>query len=541
MRAPRRGFLLARRREIRSRHEPRVDSLIKAGQSTRPANHGLNYERLLYRNQFILGPRHFEELPSWKRVSVNDGLCLTVHPDLSCYQASKNGKSLPLLGFILDPADAGATDQSIVEGLVCKLSQCEDFFPQTYRYGGRWILIAADGNTTALFHDAAGIRQAYYTNAGYGGDTWCASQPGLLAKLLGLQMSQEALGLIDSHAFRQNREYWWPGDGSPYAEISHLLPNHWLNLKTRQVRRYWPDGDLPERPLEEVIEPISTTLRGMLASAAKRFELVLAITAGWDSRLLLAASKNITPPIPCMTVRQIGMRDNHPDISVPARLLPRLGREHHIVTASLLTDPDFTRTFKANVLLAHNHYAPDAQAILQYYGLRKTVLSAGVSEVARYPLSGILRSAGRRTAAELSETVFGTGKNPFAIREIEKWFAGVGNIFNLNLDTIFFWEQRVANWLAGNQLEFDTAWQEIVMPYNCRNLLIDMLSVRQRDRLGPRNILFRRLIMNLWPEVMQEPINPHSAKFKVFTRTLRFRVKNLLLRIPLIRKRVQKG
>jgi hypothetical protein len=495
----------------------------------------LNYERLLYRNQFVLGPRHAEELPSWKKFSVGEALCLTVHPDLSCCQASENGRSVTLLGFMLDPAIADATDQAIVNNLVRKLSRCQDFFPHTYRYGGRWILIVSDGNTTALFHDAAGTRQAYYTNAQYGTDLWCASQPGLLAKLLGLQMSQEALELIGSYAFRQNREYWWPGDGSPYAEISHLLPNHWLDLGTGQVRRYWPEGNLAERPLEEVIEKIAASLRGMLASAANRFELTLAITAGWDSRLVLAASKDIAHRISYMTVRQMGMRDNHPDISVPARLLPRLGLEHHVVRASLILDPDFIGTFKANATLAHDHYIPDAQAILKFYGLRKAVISASVSEIARY---GILQLTGRSTPAELSETVYRTGDNQFAIREIEKWFAGIGNIYNLDLETVFFWEQREGNWLAGNQLEFDTAWQEIIIPYNCRNLLIDMLSVRKRDRWAPRNMLYRRLIMHLWPDVLQEQVNPHRPRLKVLMRILRSRIKKFLLRIPLIRKRV---
>jgi len=229
------------------------------------------------------------------------------------------------------------------------------------------------------------------------------------------------------------------------------------------------------------------------------------------------------------------MRDNHPDISVPARLLPRLGLEHHVVRASLISDPDFIGTFKANATLAHDHYAPDAQAILKFYGLRKAVLSAGVSEIARY---GILQLAGRSTPAELSETVYRTGDNSFAIHEIEKWFAGIGNIYNLDLETVFFWEQREGNWLAGNQLEFDTAWQEIIIPYNCRNLLIDMLSVCKRDRWAPRNMLYRRLIMHLWPDVLQEQVNPHRPRLKVLKRILISRIKKLLLRIPLIRKRV---
>ncbi len=523
---------------VRPDQEVESDTLADVlDKPTRKAGDVLSYQRLLYRNQFILGPRHVEELPSWKKISVGESLCLTVHPDLSCCQATENGRSVTLLGFMLDPADAGATDQAIVNGLACKLSRCQDFFPHTYRYGGRWILIANDGNTTSLFHDAGGIRQAFYTHAGYGSDIWCASQPGLLAKMFGLKMSPEALELINSYHFRQNQEYWWPGDGSPYAEICHLLPNHWLDLGTRQVHRYWPDGNLAERPLDEIIDKAAATLRGLLASAANRFELAQSITAGWDSRLLLAASKDIAHRISYMTVRQMDMRESHADISVPARLLRRLGLDHHVVRSSLHTDPDFIQMFKANVTLAHDHYAPDANAILKYYGLRKAVISAGVSEIVRDPTIGTERSVRSRiTSEEMSVELYNTGYNPYAIREIEKWFSGIGNICNVDLDTIFYWEQRVGNWLAGNQLEFDSAWQEIVIPYNCRSLLIDMLSVRERDRRHPKNLLFQKLIMNLWPEVLQEPINPHKTRLMALKRAFRIQIKRLLLRIPQVRK-----
>jgi hypothetical protein len=111
----------------------------------------------------------------------------------------------------------------------------------------------------------------------------------------------------------------------------------------------------------------------------------------------------------------------------------------------------------------------------------------------------------------------------------------------VDLDTIFFWEQRVGNWLAGNQTEFDTAWQEIIIPYNCRNLLIDMLSVRERDRRHPRNLLFQKLIMNLWPDVLQEPINPHKTRLMALKRMFRIQIKRILLRIPQVRKRYRPG
>jgi hypothetical protein len=499
------------------------------------------FDRLLYRNQFVLGPQFVEWLPGWKRYELNGSARLTVHPDLPCYQVSEGSRSITLLGFILDPDDAKATDQEIAGRLLTALRDCESFFEHTYNYGGRWILIVSDGKRHVLFNDAAGLRQVFYTNEQYGNGLWCASEPGMLARTLHLEMDTDALDLINSYSFRTNQEYWWPGIGSPYKEINHLLPNHRLDLHTGLVRRYWPNRDLQERPISEVVETVSRTLKGLIRGAAERFELVQSITAGWDSRLLLAASKEVSHRISYMTVRQWGMRESHADIRIPSALSRKLGLEYHVVRSGLIMEPEFIKTFKTNAVLAHDHYAPDAQAILNYYGLTKVCIVGSVSELVRDPTVGTKRSInGRITPTEISAELYGLGRNRYAITEIEKWLAGLGQIHNLSRDTIFYWEQRAANWLAMNQVEFDIAWRDIFVPYNCRGLLMAMLAVREKDRQAPQNRLYKGLVRNLWPEVLSEPMNPHKAgQLAILKGKLRAQTKRLVLRVPQFRRRFE--
>jgi len=206
-------------------------------------------------------------------------------------------------------------------------------------------------------------------------------------------------------------------------------------------------------------------------------------------------------------------------------------------------DPEFIKTYKTNTLLAHDHYLPDAQAILNSYALDKVCMVGGVSELVRDPTVGTKRSVnGRITPAEISAELYGLGGNRYAITEIEKWFAGLGQIHNLSRDTIFYWEQRAANWLAMNQVEFDIAWRDIFVPYNCRALLMAMLTVRKKDRLAPQNRLYKELIRNLWPEVLSEPVNPHKAgRLAILKGKLRAQAKRLILRVPPLRRRYEQG
>jgi hypothetical protein len=516
---------------------------LLAADGTRKGGDMLSYERMLYRNQFILGPRFVDWLPKWKKFELNGATRLTVHPDLPCCQVSEGSRSITLLGFILDPDDAKATDQEIVGRLLEALRDCESFFEQTYKYGGRWVLIVSDGKGRVLFNDAAGLRQAFYSNEQYGNGFWCASEPGMLARVLHLEMGTDALDLINSYSFRRNKEYWWPGSGSPYKEINHLLPNHFLDLRNGRVRRYWPDRDLKERPIGEVVETVSKTLMGLIRSAVERFDLVQSITGGWDSRLLLAATREVSHRISYMTVRQLGMRESHADIRIPLALARKLGLEYNVVRSSLIMDPEFVKTFKTNAVLAHDHYAPDAQAILNHYGLAKVCMVGSVSELARTP--EVLQTRrwinGGITPIEMLAELYDIGKHRYAVAEIEKWCAGVGDIHNLDWGTVFHWEQRIANWLAMTQLEFDTAWRDTFSPYNCRDMLMEMLAVRGKDRWQPHNRLYKELIRNLWPEVLSEPVNPHKAGLANMKGKLRAEVKRLIMRIPQLRRRFEQG
>src|SRR5574340_930315 len=135
---------------------------------------------LLYRNQFLLGPRFIDYLNSWKKIQISDWINLSLHPDLPVHQEIEGDKSITLLGYVLDPRDPSLSNADIVASLVRKLYHCDNFMEHTYAFGGRWILIVNDGRRIILFNDAAGLRQIFYMDTACTHELWCASQPGLI-------------------------------------------------------------------------------------------------------------------------------------------------------------------------------------------------------------------------------------------------------------------------------------------------------------------------------------------------------------------------
>jgi len=486
-----------------------LKNLAYASQKAREATSVEGFDTQLFPNQFLIGPDTVNWLHGWKTLHVREDIVINLHPGLRAVQVRGTQSSLTLVGYILDPDDPAASDKAILEKLLLGFSSISDLFEATSAYGGRWVIIATHAEQVCLFADALGLRQAFFTPQYYQGGVWVGSQPGILAECLGFSMGEAASEFTESFNFRTHKEYRWPAASTPFKEIRHLLPNHYLDLRTGQDIRYWPQMPLEPISLSAAVDRLEHLLPGLIKAAAMRFELALGITAGWDSRLVLAASHEIKDKLDYLTVRQGMMPDTANDIVIPARLLTRLGLAHTVIKALPYMSAKFCYRFKRNVYLAHDHYGGDAEAILAWSQHRKVAMTGSGAEIGRCSYRAQMPDVERRriTAHDLAR-LQKMGDSQFVIEAFETWLGGLGDRHGCNLLDLFEWEQGHGNWLAMTQLEFDSAWEDIFTPYNCRDVLVTLLSVEERYRRKPDYLLFRKAIERLWPDVMDEPINP---------------------------------
>ena len=463
----------------------------------------------MYASQFFIGPDFLESKKGWKKVELSQGLRLSAHPELPVSRIDNDELSLTLIGFMLDPDSPAATDEQILHNLLTRFSSIRALTAATARLGGRWILIADNKIQRWLFHDALGLRQVFYTDPAVAGALCAMSQSGLARDVLGLAFDDEAKDYMDSHVFRSNLEYRWPGTATAFRGLKHLLPNHLLNLDTGAVERYWPDKPLASLDPQSAVEDIAHLLQGLVAAGAARFDLALSLTAGLDSRLVLAAARHVKDQLTYVTVRQAKMPDNHADIEVPARLLGSLGLPHQVIRAELTMSPEFAYACKSSVFLSHDHYGADAEAIFRTFGRKKVALVGSGGEIGRCS-TRVSRLRVWMTSLEetLARLEIGAAQK-FAVHHYRKWLDEMGDTHNVSISDLFEWEQEHGNWLAMTELEFDIAWQDTCTPYNSRAVLATMLSVNSKYRKGPNSSLFNMLIRKLWPAVLAEPINPH--------------------------------
>jgi hypothetical protein len=468
-------------------------------------------EKLLYRRQFVVGPQFAEKFPSWTRVAIRDGVSVTAHPELDVTQARDRERSATLLGFILDPEQPGATNRDIVERLLEELGAdpSRSPFGGTYGLGGRWVLIIDDGSRVLLFHDAMGLREVHWADRSAAGGVWAASQPAPLTEFLPLVRDPRAESeFIESSAYKEWAEYYWPADTSPYVGVRRLLPNHVLDLLGGRAQRYWPDRPAGHLSLEEGAEIAADLLRRLISAAARRFPLALATTAGWDTRLILAASRSVADRLYFYTRNRV---ENPADVTTAPRLVSRLGFSPHLISLPAGMTPEFERIYSRNVTEAHAFWGRMAEGMYAVWPEGYVSMTGNAAEIVRVRLRldpdesisprnlARLMSLAIRFQDRLEET-------PFVVEAWQRWLEGIGDLHGLNLFDLFYWDSYNGSFAATGQTEYDIV-HEAFTPFDCRLLLTTMLAVDERYRDHDRPKLYREMIRRLWPEVMKEPVN----------------------------------
>ena len=461
---------------------------------------------LLYRLQFVIGPPISSGLRSWKDYSIGSSFFLKAHPDLNVVQCSQDGAGLTLLGYMLDPAGPDMDDIDILKRLLPENRALPDLIKATFELCGNWILVFENDEKLAIFHDFAGAKSVYYTDVQKTGDLWIASQPRLIAEVLGLEENMRAVEFI-SRQIKKTDDYWWPGDKTPFAEIKALLPNHYLDFEQAKAVRYWPDAGITELTSQDAIEKISARLQGIMSAAAKRYAVALALSGGLDSRVLLAASKEVRDEICIYNGKRPEMTLHHPDVAIPRRLTKKFRIEYHLIPQTTDVDAEFHEIYQKNAPYPFQQIESGLRAESNYFKLLKVGATGNILETARFYYK-IFDPTEHKPDGRFLASLTKMKDEPFAIEAFEDWLKTVESGFNLNIYDLFYLEQRCGRWLSNNCLVFAMAWKEVLFPFNCRQLLIDFLSVSGRYRMPKEYPFYRNLIEHMWPEALREPINP---------------------------------
>lgn len=482
-------------------------------------------ERLKFRRQFILSREKISGLESWKNITLNRNFYLYVHPDLNMSTARVGEKNIVLLGYILDYQDWLKSDQNIIDEIIEKVNSFESLTKSIKKYAGQYVIIFYDDINFIIFHDPLGLREIYYSRVP--NKIICGSQPNIIINFAEPKISPtkdlKKINFYKTDMPKVRAGRLWVGDETYYDEIKHLLPNHYLDLNKMQSFRYWPNEKIMRMELDKAAEIASSFLSGILKAAYNRYELMMAVTAGNDTRTLLAASRDLSDKIYYFINKHDNMDDNHPDIKIPKAIFNELKLPFHIHVADSVVPDSFKKIYFNNVFFASKQYLPVTYNI--YYKLHSSKLNVlGVGEIGR----GFYGTPPRKINGYFLARALKYKNSIYAVDQLQRWFDEAkpsADLYNVDIMTLLLWEQLLGNWGVVVDSESDIAI-EYFDPFNSHYLYEVLLSV---DKKYASSILFREIIKKLWPELLEFPINPPKNKYEHIRNLLtRFRIFELL-------------
>jgi hypothetical protein len=463
----------------------------------------VNKDNLLYRRQFILGDRPISVLQGWKSIPFGH-FYVTVQQDLETTMAKESTGEFLLLGFVLNHHRPDASNQELMEEMAANCSNIDAMLEYCRDLCGRYIIIFSFSGKIGLVNDLIGSRTVYYCF--HQNSIWCASQPSTLARLLGIDedRSQDVRNYIEMDLFVSG-EGCWIGDGTKYLGVKHLLPNHYLDFEKKKPIRYWPKCPPGTLDVENAARKGAEILEKTMRAASNRFQLSMAVTSGWDSRCLLAATRNISSKVCYYIHKYGGMTDSHPDIKIPSKLARKLGFTFHIIECIDYQDDAFDSVLDMNVFLLHN---PGKKVLYRnfYQGFQGKVNASGnISDLCRtiYGVAPVLGIDDLLAIVQLSNS-------EYASASLQDWYTEAKPLCDSlghNLRDLFFWEQQLGNWGSMFAAELDIAIDEFY-PFGTRRLVETILAVDGNSRPYNNSEVHRRIIELLWPELLSEPINP---------------------------------
>ncbi|MDA0660706.1 MAG: asparagine synthase-related protein [Planctomycetota bacterium] len=449
--------------------------------------------------QFIVC-RDLRHLPEgWMVHAIGDWF-LGYHPTLPVATLVVDGQSF---GWMLGYAISGdglllGSERITVPATV--LTDEAMFERWVYQHGGRFVAIFAAGSTPRVYLDPIGSLSVVYcpslemaastvTVVPREGDTDDQTE---LAQVVGIPRSS-----------------MYPLQYTPRKNVWRLIPNHVLYLTQWDSRRHWPKAPIPQvDDMTEAADELISRVRLHIKALMTKYPVLLRLTAGLDSRMLLACARPYLDQIKTFTVEHES-NDEHSwlDCSTAKILAQQVGLRDH-------------------VCLKHQHPRQDDldewlmrtgwncgeergwRAATTYKQLPPSCadLIALVGEVARgvfwrpddneKTVIGIDRLAAR----------FRAGQTPEGRGAIGTWLEQLP--FHdpfITLD-LFFMEQRLGSWAGIYPYAYGDRGRFQIFPMLHRRVIETMLALPPRKIRGTE-LLPRRIMEQEWPELLAHPFN----------------------------------
>ena len=439
----------------------------------------------------------------WRRQALGEWVLVTA-PDLPALPlADEVGKPLGwVVGHPVDP-DAGAIVAGTIR-LSFAATSATDLMraldEELHRLGGRWAALVVQPRPLAL-PDGYGSLPVLYAPA----LETVTSSPFLLARSEALPADSE---LVDVMRVYETGLTFGLGT-TPLAGVELLAPNHGLDLRTWTAARVWPREPLEPIGLAEAVERVAASFEATIAAAVRLGNAHDGLTAGGDTRMIVACARAHVDRIDFFTVP-------FPDLTgrTDARWAPRIARQFGLSHRVLPWQPpgsDEVKRFmyRTGCLVGERRgrLAGPTYALLGADGPYVSGVNGCIARGADWKRGD--RADTVIPARDLPRRLY-LPEHPELVRRAETWHASRPAMHKLDMLTLLQIEGFDTAWggqIAGAYVDAATV---TLYPYGNRDVIEAFLRVPWADRWDDR--VRRGVIASRWPELLELPFNQPSLR-----------------------------
>lgn len=435
---------------------------------------------------------------------------LTRHPELPVMPLLGEGDHPVgwLMGHPISDAGTLLVDGARVRVPAAGLASAAAMEAFVYAFGGRFAVMLL-GRQPRFYLDPCGSLSAVY----------CAHQR-IIASTPCLipydDASRDRVGLALDIGIPYT-EGMYPLDMTPRYGVERILPNHYLDLRHWQTTRHWPKRLAPVSSVDEAVGDIAALVKRNIGAVIAATPTYLKLTAGWDSRMLLACARQWAHRLELFTA-EIGDEGAATDCDTARRIAKRFGLRHRVLRREPARDEDLEEwMFRIGYSTSERR---GWRAVTMYKRLPggHAVLAGNAGEVAR---AYYWNEEDTGTTVVTPERLVAHCACPLVEETLQRARAWLDSVPSANAHDIldlFMIEQDMGGWASVIQYaECDPGFA--IFPLSHRAIVERMLGLPASYRRAGR--LPRDIIALEWPALLEWPINQPIGATRLWFRMKR--------------------
>ena len=299
---------------------------------------------------------------------------------------------------------------------------------------------------------------------------------------------------------------WITGTLTAHDRIRRLMPGHALDLSSLKPRRVWPlQGELQLRmDLETAARQAGDAIRGLVSAAAREHASAITLTAGFDSRILMAAARGVKCEIGFATFGQPG---EGLDQDMSTKMAAALGLRHNLIPMRTAPPEDELRWDR---LVGHcmrevnRRIHPTLAAVPADFVLTGMYGEIGRARLYRQDIAAI---NDRPASAEFVLSRLTLPLDAEQVADVAQWVEGLSWMPRSMVLDMAFNELKFGGWAMG-QAPAQKAVKFSFMPF--AQAAVQSAFMETPPEVKGTEALFTAMALHLWPEAMTFPVNRYG-------------------------------